>query len=184
MATEKEYLDFIRNLDYNGVQNLWEDIKSISYDTEFWNPGKAMEYTILRAFELEGCRVKYPYIVRMEDTILEQIDGCVYANGLAVLTEFKNYDESKLVNIEPISKLRNQLLRRPSGVIGSVFSTSDFSDPAMILSNYLAPQTIMLWKVQDIDFCMQNRCFVKALDLKYCFAIEHGKCAVDVKFLM
>ncbi|MCC5621225.1 aminotransferase class I/II-fold pyridoxal phosphate-dependent enzyme, partial [Nostoc sp. CHAB 5715] len=43
--------------------------------------------------------------------VLEQIDGVVYSEGLAYIIECK--DECEAVDILPIAKLRNQLLRRP-----------------------------------------------------------------------
>ena len=43
----------------------------------------------------------------MGEDEVEQIDGIVYAEGLACLVESK--DQIKAVNFEPIAKLRNQL---------------------------------------------------------------------------
>jgi hypothetical protein len=33
----------------------------IARDTPGWEPGRAFEYLVLRAFELDGADVKYPY---------------------------------------------------------------------------------------------------------------------------
>ena len=89
---------------------------------EGWEPGKAFEYLILRAFELEGAVVTWPYVIRLSpsetggDT--EQIDGAVYVDGLACIVEAK--DTANTTRIEPIAKMRNQLLRRPSSSVGLI----------------------------------------------------------------
>ena len=58
---------------------------------------------------------------------VEQIDGSVRMAGLYCLVESK--DETDNITIAPIAKIRNQLLRRPSGTIGLVFSTREFEPP-------------------------------------------------------
>jgi hypothetical protein len=78
----------------------------------FWDEGKALEYLVLRAFQLDGAEVAWPYTVKVKDRIVEQIDGVMYVDSLACLIECK--DTSQEVNIEAIAKLRNQLLRRPA----------------------------------------------------------------------
>jgi hypothetical protein len=74
-------------------------------------------------FELDGAQVTWPYSVRLfggRET--EQIDGSVRFGGLHWLIECK--DEKEDVAVDPIAKLRNQLLRRPSGTVGLVFTTT------------------------------------------------------------
>ena len=68
----------------------------------------------------------------MGGTIVEQIDGAVHTNGLSCLIECK--DQAGNVNIDPIAKLRNQLLRRPPAVCGILFSTSGFTEATEILT--------------------------------------------------
>jgi hypothetical protein len=105
------------------VLQLWKDIQART-TAPTWPAGKALEYLIVRGFELEGTSVVWPFSVRDPETNeeLEQIDGVVYAQGLSAVVEAKDFDDRSKVNIEPIAKLRSQLLRRPSGVLGAVFS--------------------------------------------------------------
>lgn len=55
-------------------------------NTPGWEPGKALEYFVLRAFQLEEAQVTFPY-----------------CDGLACLTECK--DTAYRANIEPIAKM-------------------------------------------------------------------------------
>ena len=58
--------------------------------TPDWDSGKAFEYLILRAFELEGASVQYPYRISMQDEIVEQIDGAIHADGISAIVESKD----------------------------------------------------------------------------------------------
>jgi len=51
--------------------------------------GKAFEYLILRAFELDGAEVKWPYPVSLygQGEVIEEIDGSVRINALYCLIE-------------------------------------------------------------------------------------------------
>ena len=94
--TEEEYRDKITTYDFPQLLDLWEDLKKDNYDKEFWNKGKLFEYLVLRAFELYGATVTYPFSVdtpsfdRDTSTILEQIDGAISLNGLYTLIECKD----------------------------------------------------------------------------------------------
>jgi hypothetical protein len=55
---------------------LWADIEA--RQTPSWDAGKAFEYLIIRAFQLDGAEVKYPYSVRLLGEELEQVDGVIY----------------------------------------------------------------------------------------------------------
>jgi len=147
------YLDYekeIAQYDNERILDLWNAVKA--GETPGWAQGKAFEYLILRAFQLEGADVRWPYIVKMDGDEIEQIDGVVYTNGLACLIECK--DQSTSSNIEPIAKLRNHLLRRPGTVIGVVFSRQGFTDPAVTLARFTAPQTILLWTGEEVEFAL------------------------------
>lgn len=154
---------------------LWSDI--LERETPDWESGKALEYFILRAFELEGATVRYPYEVNWKG-IKEQIDGVVYVNGLSCLVESKDYGENAL-NIEPIAKLRNQLLRRPSSTIGSIFSISGFTEPALTLAMFTAPQSILLWEKEQIEYCLKNAYFCRGLEAKFRHCVEEGNPIFD-----
>ncbi|BAU13917.1 hypothetical protein LEP3755_44600 [Leptolyngbya sp. NIES-3755] len=106
MATATEYEQRITQYGWDELSTLWNQIRS--GDTPDWDSGKAMEYLILRAFQLEEAEVVYPYSVVIEEEELEQIDSAIYSDGLACLVECK--DLAQRVNIEPLAKMRNQLL--------------------------------------------------------------------------
>src|SRR3954467_2820051 len=128
MADNPELVTQIKLLDWAGVRQLWSEVQA---GTDVWDPGKAFEYLILRAFDLDGAVVEWPYSARLQRETVEQIDGVVLVHGLTCLVESKSTAEA--VNIEPIAKLRNQLLRRHSAAIGILFSRSGFTDPALTL---------------------------------------------------
>ncbi|NUO79791.1 restriction endonuclease [candidate division KSB1 bacterium] len=149
---------------------LWREIQK--GDTPKWETGRAFEYLVLRAFELEGAEVRWPYSVRIEEAELEQIDGVIYSDGLAYLIECK--DVAKPINVETIAKLRNQLLRRPAATVGCVFSRSGFTLPAVTLARYTAPQTILLWNSHDVEYGLKNKCMRRNLEAKYRYCVEQG----------
>jgi len=108
----------------------------------------------------------------MAGETVEQIDGAVHIDSLSCLVECK--DTVAAVNVEPIAKLRNQLLRRHAGSIGLLFSTRGFTDPALTLAQFLAPQTVLLWSGEEISFLLQREDFCSALLKKYRHSIETG----------
>ena len=100
---------------------------------------------ILRAFELEGATVHWPFSVRSPlggSEVIEQIDGLTLADGIYCLIETKDHQEA--INFEPIAKMRNQLLRRPAGTVGLIFAKNGFSEAAQQLACFVFPQTILL----------------------------------------
>lgn len=177
MATDADYRQQIQTYDWAQLRTLWQAIAT--RDTPAWDAGKAFEYLILRAFELEEAEVTYPYSVVLEEEEVEQIDGVIYSNGLACLVECK--DLTDRVNIEPIAKMRNQLLRRPAATVGMVFSYSGFTYAATILARYVAPQTILLWTGDEIGYALDQQCFSQSLRLKYRVCIEQGTPNYDIR---
>lgn len=177
MPTGAEYEARIKTYNFDDLIRLWSQIQA--GDTPDWDAGKALEYLVIRAFQLEGAEVLYPYSVRIdEEEELEQIDGAIYSNGLNCLVECK--DTSARVNVEPIAKLRNQLLRRPAAAIGCVFSRSGFTEAAITLARYIAPQTILLWQGIEIYYCLQNKLMRQALLKKYRICVEEGKSSYNI----
>lgn len=87
MATSGELEAKIKQItEWDGLRYLWEDVKNGT--TPGWEPGKAFEYLVVRAFELdprEVTIVRYPYEVRLFGERVEQIDGAVYLSGLPCL---------------------------------------------------------------------------------------------------
>ena len=154
LTTAAEYEAMIQSLQWADLRSLWEKIKQ--RNTPEWDSGRAFEYLVIRAFQLDGAQVRYSYSVSFgEGEEVEQIDGAVHYSGLSCLVESKDFAEKK-VNIEPIAKLRNQLLRRPASTLGLVFSSTGFTNPAIMLSRFLSPQTILLWNGQEIQYALEQ----------------------------
>ena len=170
MPTELDYQQQILQYQRNDLLTLWQAIKLSN--TPGWPPGKAFEYLIIRAFQLEGADVCYPFSVTIGGEEIEQIDGAVYTGGLACLIECK--DQQRPVNIEPLTKLRNQPLRRLNTAIGSLFSRSGFTKPAIMSAQFLAPQTILLWDEKDLNYALKHRYLCRGLIAKYRYCVEQG----------
>ncbi len=168
--TEDEYVSRIRGLDRAGLLTLWDEIEQGS--TAGWPRGKAFELLTLRAFELEGAGICWPYPVRVSGERVEQIDGVAYAMGLSCLVESKHY--RRATNVGPITKLKSQLMRRPAATIGILFSYKGFTEPARILAQFIAPQTVLLWEGSEIKYALTNNKMVWTLYQKYRHAVEHG----------
>lgn len=158
------------------LMELWQVIQAGSAGD--WPPGNALEHLILRAFEIEGAEVTRPYPIRRDGETLEQIDGAVHADGLHCLIESKDTDGA--VNLEPIAKLRNQLLRRHCSVVGCVFSRRGFTQPASTLAQFVGPQLILLWTGPEISYVLERGAFIRALRRKYRVAIEYATPDHDV----
>lgn len=173
--TDQEYEQQISTYGWQQLNELWQAIGV--KDTPGWSKGKAFEYLIVRAFELSGAQVLYPYSVCEDSQIVEQIDGVIYYNHFSCLLECK--DQTDPVNFEPIAKLRSQLMRRAT-TIGNVFSMSGFTGPALKLITTLSPQIILLWQREEIELCLNRRDMIEALLLKYRYYIEECKSAFNI----
>ena len=170
MATPDDYRAKIQQYDRGNLQRLLRDVEEGR--TIGWEPGMAFQYLVLRAFQLEGAQVDWPFSVPPEGEPYEQIDGIVYAAGFACLVETKDWASD--VNIEPIAKLRNQLLRRPSSTIGLVFSRAGFTRAAIVLARFLAPQTVLLWEGNEIAYGLEKQCLCWGLQEKYRHCVKYG----------
>jgi hypothetical protein len=177
MPSENDLKNKVQTYGWVELKTLWQNIQE--GNTPDWASGKALEYFILRAFELEGAEVRYPFSIPINTLAsytkgndLEQIDGVIYVNGLSCLIECK--DKGNAINFEPIAKLRSQLMRRPSATIASIFSMEGFTEPASILLDFIHPQTILAWEKNQIESCLRERFFCQALTKKYQKAIEFG----------
>ena len=180
-SAAEDYQAKIESLGYKDLLKLWQNIRDGTVAD--WPSGKAFEYLILRAFQLEEADVTYPYIVQLRDIAsqsglpddnqtIEQIDGAIYCDGLNCLIEAK--DQTKPVNVEPIAKMRNQLLRRHASTIGIVFSRSGFTAPASVLAQYLSPQMVLLWDGSEITYALEQKHMRQSLVKKYRVCIEKG----------
>lgn len=171
MTTAREYTEKVRSLNRAGLIDLWRQIEQ--HQTPGWADGMAFQYLIIRAFELEGHEVRFPYRVQWpgDGTVIEEIDGTVYVGGVACLIESK---DGGTQDIGPIAKMRNQLLRRPNGAIGSIFSRQGFTSPARLLASFAVSQTILLWDGAEVEACLSKESFGDVLLEKYHKAIEEG----------
>ena len=59
MTRATDYAARIQLLDWNVLEHVWEE--SASGMVRGWPPGKLFEYLILRAFELDGATVRWPF---------------------------------------------------------------------------------------------------------------------------
>ena len=80
MPSHSENIAHIRELDWSGLRLLWSSIKA--GNATGWSPGRAFELLVLRAFELDGAEVRWPYLVYHAGELIEQLDGAVYVDGL------------------------------------------------------------------------------------------------------
>jgi hypothetical protein len=81
-----------------------------------------------------------------------------------------------------MAKLRNQLLRRPSGVIGCVFSSAGFTGPALTLARYMSPQAILLWQGPEIEYLLgTTQDFKAALKTKHHWLLRTGSPDYDTR---
>jgi hypothetical protein len=171
MATDADYQQRIAGYDHAKLLDLWQKIKA--GDTPDWDPGKALEYLILRAFQLEGAEIEWPYkVTDDEGEVLEQIDGAIFVDQLACVVEAKDY--KKDLDVQPIAKMRNQLLRRPARTLGLVFSRKGFTGAANALARFLSPQTILLWQGKEIELVLKEKTIRPGLMTKYRYAVTHG----------
>jgi hypothetical protein len=178
----------VNNADYEKKNKglSWADLRQLytrieSRNTPGWEPGKAFEYLLPRAFELDGARVRWPYDIRLHGHIVEQIDGAIEAAGLHCLLECKN--EKDPLAIAPVAKMRNQLMRRPASSVGLIFSTSGYTQPAQLLTGYLGSQTILLWHPEEIKFVVEKGRNLPLLEAKYRVCVEDGIHDLNTSFL-
>jgi hypothetical protein len=125
---------------------------------------------IIRAFEIEKARVRYPFEVKGETGVIEQIDGAIHATGLHALIEAKDWKEG--VGVEPIAKLRLRLARRPPGTIGVVFSVTRVTEPALEIVRLSSPLNVLIWQDDEIREALRRRKMVVGLQIKYYHAVE------------
>jgi hypothetical protein len=178
MPTNAEYEAAIRRLKWSGLQKLWENIKSGSIDP-WWPKGKAFEYLVIRMFELDKAQVTWPYPVDIFDgQAKEQIDGAVRFGGSHWLVESK--DEDDKIAIDPIAKLRNQMLRRPWGTIGLVFTSTNFTPSAVLMTHFALPQPILLWTGAEVEHALGRKKICVFAQEKYRMCVERGVVDFDI----
>ena len=172
MSRAEDYVRMIRELaDHAALMALWQRLLR-NEPMPDWGKGKPFEYLLLRAFEIEGAEVTWPYEVRIEEEVVEQIDGAVHLANMSALIEAKDHEQQ--INLKPILELKSRLDRRPPAVVGIVFSKRDFTPPALILAKYQTPQRVMLWRGGELTVALARRGMCSGLMAKHRHLIEHG----------
>lgn len=158
--------------DRDKLLSLWSEIRQ--GDASDWPAGKKFEYLVIRAFQLEGIAVRWPYLVTLKGTagVMEQFDGAIHLEARTFLIESKNLSDSAA--IEALAKLRFRLERRPPGTMGLLFSVSGFSLPAETFAQYATPMNVLLWSGGDVDYALPKGRMVQGLEDKMRHAIEFG----------
>jgi hypothetical protein len=181
MPSDKEYEKAIRKLKWAGLRKLWGDLETNQLDT-WWKDGRCFEYLVVRMFELDRAKVTWPYSVNLFDKgVTEQIDGSVRFDGMYYLLEAK--DRAEAISIDPVAKMRNQLLRRPSGTIGLVFTTSYFAAPTVLLGHFTLPQAILLWTGKEVEHALRAEKICDFAKEKYRACVEQGVVDFDITVL-
>lgn len=183
MASDDDYQKRVAAYTWDDIDELWLAISG--GDTPGWDDGKAFEFLVLRAFELSGAEVYWPYSVDFrEANNIEQIDGMIIVDELAALIESKDRSkktgEKKNINFEPIAKMRSQLSRRPSNLIGCIFSAGGYTESAQILINFTKPETILSWSGSEVAYCISRRNFTGFLKIKYRKCMQYGVHDFDI----
>lgn len=150
-------------LNRNDLLSLWVAMRR--GDSTAFAPGKALEYLIIRSFELEQCRVEYAFEVNLLGNVIEQIDGFVEIEGTGFLCECKD-TPSHNVSFDPIAKMVARLNRRPSSDVGAIIATSEFTEPALVLANFTFPRTVLLWNVDEIEYALKKQYFRAGMKAK------------------
>jgi hypothetical protein len=153
---------------------LWEKIRERE-KIQDWADGRTLEYIVMRAFQLDGARIRWPYGVTYPQKFgtMEQNDGLVYCAGRAFLMECK--DLSEPAAIEAIAKLRFRLEGRPPGTMGVLVSIRNFTVPTEVFAQFATPLNVLLWGRADLDLALRNDGWMThVLEQKLEYSIEEG----------
>ena len=172
MEGEEKYVDWVRSMGRTGLLDLWERMKE-GQELGPWPPGKAFEYLILRAFQLEGAQVIWPYW-----SLWEQVDGAIYTDGLSCLVECKHWEEP--VDFSPIAKFKVRVDRRPAAAIGLLFSVEGFTAPALRESYAQPLRNVLLWNGTDVSLALRGG-MRAALRVKWRKAVEEAQMDYELK---
>ncbi|HET7231040.1 MAG TPA: hypothetical protein VFJ16_13600 [Longimicrobium sp.] len=152
---------------------VWDHIKA-RQPLDGWLRGKAFEYFVIRAFDVEGLRVKWPYVVtyRQKLGIVEQNDGFIYLGDRPFLVESK--DLSDPLEVESVAKLRFRLESRPPGTMSVLFNSTRFSLATEVFAQFAVPLNVVLWRGQDFDYALPTASMAAGLQAKLDAATERG----------
>ncbi|HEX8441462.1 hypothetical protein [Archangium sp.] len=166
-----EYQRRVLALGHEELVALWSGFR-VGITPAEWPPGVLLEYLLLRAFQLEGAEVTWPYRVYRKSVLLEQIDGVLYFDGVSCLVECK--DATRPVDAVAIVKLKSQLLRRPRTILGALFCSGEISESASTLMEMLPPPDVLLWEGAEIDLALRGQRLLEGMRKKLRHAVETG----------
>lgn len=166
--SELKLMNKIRTYNWEGLKRLW--LKVQKHNTPGWEAGKALEYMIIRAFDLEGVEVAYPYSNKVINA-QEQFDGYVFIKDLGVGFIFECKDWAKNVAFDELAKVHGRLTYRTPTTFGVFVSRNGFTPSATELMYMMHPHNVLLWSFEDIEECFKHHKFVKALKYKYQYAM-------------
>jgi hypothetical protein len=171
---EERYIAKVRAMSLEDLLALWGQLL-VPLQPEGWAPGKAMEYLLLRAFELWGAEVVWPYLGEWD-----QMDGAVYSDGLLALVESKDWNRP--VNAIALAQMRLRLEHRPPGhgVVGLVFGKRGFTDAAKREVLYNPGRNILLWGEDEISVALKHG-MCAGLRTKWRYARERGDLKYELK---
>lgn len=171
--TARDFETEARGWDRADLLRIWNAIKA-GEPIRGWPPGRAFEYLVVRAFDIEGAKVLWPFHVVYPQRFgtMEQVDGVVYLGERAFLLESKNLSES--IAVEAVARLRMRLESRPPGTMGVLFSVRKFTLPTEVFTQFATPLNVLLWENTDLDVALANASMVATLRAKLEYAIEHG----------
>ena len=166
-----EYQRRVLALGHAELLELWQGLREGIAPPD-WPAGALLEYLLLRAFQLEGAEVTWPYRVYRNGVLLEQIDGVVYFDGVSCLVECK--DMTRPVDTVAIVKLKSQLLRRPRTTIGALLCTGELSGAASSLMDMLPPPDVLLWEGEELEQALREHRLLEGMRRKLRHAVEMG----------
>jgi hypothetical protein len=172
-----EYQRRVLALGHEELLKLWSGLR-VGIAPADWPPGVLLEYLLLRAFQLEGAEVTWPYRVYRGRVLLEQIDGVVYFDGVTCLVEAK--DVTRAVDTVALVRLKSLLVRRPRTIVGALFITGEFSEAAFSLAEMLPPPDVLLWKGKELEWALQGRRLLEGMRRKLRYAVETGFSDLDL----
>jgi hypothetical protein len=163
-----EYNMPAQGLSWEALRSLWQQIQD--GQTPEWDPGRAFEHLVIRAFELSKLRIEYPFDVPPGGSILEEIDGIVDLAETPFLRECKHKES---VDVLAIAKLQHQLHRRPPVTMGCVCISGEFTLSALVLADLAIPQQIVLWSKKEIEAALARKDFRISLILTYIYLLMY-----------
>ena len=89
-------------------------------------------------------------------------------------------DEDDKIAIDPIAKLRNQMLRRPWGTIGLVFTSTKFTESAVLMTHFALPQPLLLWTGAEVEHALGRKKICVFAQEKYRMCVERGVVDFDI----